>query len=451
MIIPSIDIMGGRAVQLSRGSRFEMDCGDPRELVERWSVYGQVAVVDLDAALGQGDNSALMLDLVKRAPCRVGGGLRDQADVTRFLDAGAQAVMLGTRAEPEFLSLFPRQRLIVALDGQDGRVSVDGWRRDTGLGVRERFLELAPYASGFLVTDVGREGLLGGLDLDSARGLTALAADSGWDGRLCFAGGLRSADEVAALDALGADVQAGMAIYSGVLDPADALIACLRSDRPDGLWPTVVCDQRGVALGLAWSDAESLRLAISERAGVYRSRTRGLWRKGRESGNPQELVRVDLDCDRDALRFTARQRGEGFCHQGTRSCWGSGGLAADPADSGLGRLWRTVDGRLADLASGSAPAASYTARLASDPALLAAKLREEADELALARTPDEAASEAADVFYFLATALAAKGSSLEAAERVLDARSLRLTRRPGNAKPGALAGAVRFTAAEGIH
>ena len=196
----------------------------------------------------------------------------------------------------------------------------------------------------------------------------------------------------------------------------------MTSDRPDGLWPTVVTDERGVALGLAWSNIESLRAAVQARTGVYHSRTRGLWRKGETSGATQQLVRVNLDCDRDALRFTVRQAGSGFCHRSTRTCWG--------ADHGLGELARRLSERLR-----SAPAGSYTRRLLDDRKLLESKLVEEARELAEATDPGGAAWEAADVMYFTLVALARAGVPLEAVEAELDRRSLRVHRRAGDAKP----------------
>ena len=144
--------------------------------------------------------------------------------------------------------------------------------------------------------------------------------------------------------------------------------------------------------------------------------------KGETSGDTQDLLGVTADCDRDALRFTVRQRGRGFCHTGDATCFG--------ALAGLGALDRTVGERLA-----SAPAGSYTARLASDARLLESKLLEEARELAEADGRAEASHEAADLIYFALVAARARGASLEDIEAELDARSLRVTRRPGDAKP----------------
>lgn len=159
-----------------------------------------------------------------------------------------------------------------------------------------------------------------GIDLGRVREVVAAASGV----PVTVAGGVTTAGEVAAIDRLGADAQVGMALYTGRLSLADAIAAPLSSDRPDGLWPTVVVDECGVALGLAYSDLESLREAVRSGRGVYHSRRRGLWVKGESSGAVQDLLRVDLDCDRDALRFTVRQHGGGFCHRGTTTCWDRG-------------------------------------------------------------------------------------------------------------------------------
>lgn len=427
MLIPSIDIMGGRAVQLVGGERFELDGGDPMELAERFSVLGEIAVVDLDAAMGKGSNLELVAEIASRYPCRVGGGVRDEATMNRLLDAGARTVMVGTMATPAFLSAFPKDRLVAALDNKKGVVMDKGWKSSTGATVLDKAKELAPYVGGFLITAIDIEGSLSGIDVKASRTLVESIRALDFAGSITVAGGVTSAAEVAALDALGADAQVGMALYKGVLDPAAALAACLNTDRPDGLWPTVVCDEAGVALGLVYSDLESLRAAITERAGVYRSRKRGLWRKGATSGDSQQLLRIDADCDRDALRFTVRQNGGGFCHRGTRTCFGGD-------ESGFNLLGKTTARRLAEVTSGSAPKGSYTARLFNEPGLLAAKIAEEAGELCEAEGPVRSAEEAADLIYFASVKLAREGATLADVERVLDRRALRVTRRPGNAK-----------------
>jgi phosphoribosyl-ATP pyrophosphohydrolase len=418
MIIPSIDLMDGQTVQLIGGKQHALDAGDPRPIAERFRLAGDIALVDLDAAMGRGSNAALVRNLLPLARCRVGGGIRDVRSAIEWLDAGAVQVVLGTAATPEVLRELPRQRVIAALDARDGEVVVKGWQEGTGESILDRMQRLEGLVGGFLITFVEREGRLGGTNMDLVPELVKAA------GAACvtIAGGVTTASEVAALDALGADAQVGMALYTGRLDLADALAAPLVSDRADGLWPTVIVDELGVALGLAYSNAQSLREAVRSRRGVYHSRQRGVWVKGESSGNTQELLRVDLDCDRDTLRFTVRQSGKGFCHLGTRTCWGAcGGLPA------------LVD-RIATQVRNAAPG-SYSARLIADPALLLSKLSEESVELGSAANADHVAREAADLMYLTLVTMQRAGVGLADVASELDRRALRITRRPGNAKP----------------
>ena len=418
MIVPSIDLMDGQAVQLVGGRDKALDAGDPRPIAERFALAGEIAVVDLDAALGQGSNTGLVRELLRLAPCRVGGGIRDYRTAGEWFDAGAVKIVIGTAAEPDLLRRLPTERVVVALDANEGEVMVEGWRKPTGRGVAERMKELDGLAGGFLVTFVEREGRMAGIDFESVRELVAAVGGA----RLTVAGGVSSTEDIAELDRLGAEAQVGMALYTDRIGLAEAVAAPLTSDRGDGLWPTVVVDERGVALGLAFSDLVSLRQAMATRRGVYHSRSRGLWTKGETSGATQDLLAVALDCDRDALRFTVRQHGVGFCHLGTRTCWG--------AERGLDDLGRRLVGRRDD-----APADSYTRRLLDDAALLRAKLVEEAAELAEAQGPERVAEEAADLLYFALVAMIRAGVSLDEVERVLDRRALRLSRSGGEAKP----------------
>lgn len=435
MIIPSIDLRSGQTVQLIGGKDHALDAGDPVPIAERFRLAGEIAVIDLDAALSTGSNAELIKRLLPIAPCRVGGGIRDERAAIEWLDAGASKAILGTAATPDLLRRLPRDRVIAALDARDGEVVDQGWTRATGESILDRMRRLEGLVAGFLITFVEREGRMSGTRLDLVPELVAAAGGA----RVTIAGGVTTPQDIAALDAIGADAQVGMALYTGKLDLGDAIAAPLRSDRPDGLVPTVVVDELGTALGLAYSDSESVRQAVSTQSGVYRSRNRGIWTKGATSGNTQELLRIDLDCDRDTLRFTVRQRGDGFCHNSTRTCWG--------AASGLSALAERIRASRANGDPGS-----YTARLLSSPELLSAKLAEEALELAEATDPAHVAREAADLIYFATVAMERAGVSLADVGAELDRRSRRVTRRPGNAKPGALKAApaqsARFSGAE---
>jgi len=418
MIVPSIDLMNGSAVQLRGGRDLIIDAGDPRPIAETFAAVGEIAVIDLDAALKQGSNTETMRELLSVARCRVGGGIRTVEQAIAWLDAGAEGVILGTAATPDLLRELPRDRVFAALDIVDDEVVTDGWRTRTGRSIEDSIGDLVPFVGGFLVTfvrsgDRDVEGSMTGLPIERATRLREFVGDAS----LTVAGGVAEPEEIAALDRLGIDVQVGMALYSGRFDCADALAAMLVNDRADGRWPTVIVDESQRALGLAWSSRESLKLALAERRGVYDSRRRGIWRKGESSGHVQRLLRVDLDCDRDALRFTVRQSGP-FCHRGSRTCWGDG---------------ITLDSILETIKRGGRPG-SYSTRLLRDPELLAAKLREEADELIDASTTSEVTHEAADLIYFTLVRLAASDARLEAVLAELGARSKRVTRRRGDAK-----------------
>ena len=419
MIIPSIDLQGGAAVQLVGGKDLKIHAGDPLPIAKKFGLAGEIAVIDLDAAMGKGDNRAVIESLLKVAKCRVGGGIRDVEAAEYWLDRGATKVILGTRAVPEVLSKLPRDRVIAALDAVDGEVVDHGWQRKTGRGIYERMRELDGLVGGYLVTFVEREGRMQGTDLGQVEALVKAAGQA----RVTIAGGVTTSDEIKALDALGADAQVGMALYSGALDLGDAIVAPMVSDRADGLWPTVVCDEQGRALGLVYSSAESVREAVRTRRGVYFSRSRNaLWVKGESSGAVQELLGIGLDCDRDALRFMVRQGSPGFCHLQTWTCWGP--------DQGVAGLARRLRDR-----TGIAPEGSYTRRVLEDPKLLRAKLLEEARELASARGTDQVVWEAADVIYFTLVAMSRAGVPLSDVEEELDRRALKVVRRKGDAKP----------------
>ncbi|CAG8586148.1 10431_t:CDS:2 [Acaulospora colombiana] len=214
-----------------------------------------------------------------------------------------------------------------------------------------------------------------------------------------------SADLVVPMDQLTLDVDA-----NGLLNIADVFSCSLKSDRPDGLFVTVVVDEGGVALGVVYSSTESVREAIKTRKGVYQSRKRGLWYKGATSGSVQELKKIQVDCDSDSLRFVVKQHGT--------------------VDNGLTALEETLQSRKT-----SSPPGSYTQRLFQNPDLLRSKIMEEADELCSASTKEDIAWETADLFYFALVKCVSNGVSLADVEAHLDRRAKKVTRRPGNTKP----------------
>eukprot|EP00578_Thalassiosira_sp_NH16_P026967 CAMPEP_0181102836 /NCGR_PEP_ID=MMETSP1071-20121207/14535_1 /TAXON_ID=35127 /ORGANISM="Thalassiosira sp., Strain NH16" /LENGTH=493 /DNA_ID=CAMNT_0023185851 /DNA_START=42 /DNA_END=1523 /DNA_ORIENTATION=+ len=216
--------------------------------------------------------------------------------------------------------------------------------------------------------------------------------------------------------------------------------ACMKTDRPDGLYTTVVCTRSNEALGLVYSSKESIIAALQCGRGVYYSRSRnGLWRKGDTSGHYQTLHRFDADCDGDALRFTVTQNGDdikAFCHLNTLTCWGE--------PKGVRHLEGTLAQRLKD-----APPGSYTKRLFDDDQLLRDKLVEEAQELSEAETKQHVAEELADVLYFAMVRAAKAGVSIDDAVSELDKRARKVTRRKGDSKDFRIAAGEKILGKKG--
>lgn len=205
-----------------------------------------------------------------------------------------------------------------------------------------------------------------------------------------------------------------------------SILSSLKTDRTDGLYTTLVVDTSERCLGLVYSSKESIEQAVERKVGVYYSRSRKeIWVKGLTSGNTQKLVSIQLDCDADALKFVVVQEGRNssFCHLETESCFGQ-------FKHGLAGLEKLLQQRKLN-----APQVSYTSRLFNDPALLTAKIKEEAEELTEAKDKNELSWEAADLFYFALAKLVANDVSLSDVETNLHMKHLKITRRKGDAKP----------------
>ncbi|MCB9850140.1 MAG: phosphoribosyl-AMP cyclohydrolase [Phycisphaerales bacterium] len=395
MIIPSIDLIDGKAVQLKQGRDLLLtDPRDPVELAREFNRYGPVAIVDLDAALGRGNNTDVIARCCQVAECRVSGGVRSADDVRNWIKRGARKVVIGTMATPDFLKQFPREWLIAAVDARGKNVVDQGWTRDTQANVVARAAELSAYCSEILFTQVEREGMLAGPDIATAQSLRDAVGIP-----ITVAGGVRNAQDVAELSSAGFSAQIGRALYEKHLDLAESWTECIAFNS-DGLVPTVVQDaaSRDVLM-LAWSNAESLLTSLVEGVGCYWSRSRKeLWRKGATSGHTQRLVAARFDCDRDCIRFTVEQTGPA-CHTGTPTCFG------DAQRDVLDDLYATLAQRKATANSGAKP--SYTQKLMADRELLASKLREETEEIIVSPDRENLRWECADLLYHLLVRMAA--------------------------------------------
>jgi phosphoribosylformimino-5-aminoimidazole carboxamide ribotide isomerase len=227
MIVPCIDLMDGKIVQLVQGRDKALELTDPDTLLARFSSFPEIQVIDLDAALNRGTNDAVVRYLCSRATCRVGGGVRSLERAQTLLDQGATKVIVGTSAftatgiDEPFLRTLPRDRTIIALDSKDGRIVVKGWRESTPFTAEQVLQQLEPYCSGFLCTYVDKEGMLQGTDLDWFRRLRAATPLE-----VTAAGGITTLDEVRALLAMNVRAALGMAIYTGRLNLEDLQSLC---------------------------------------------------------------------------------------------------------------------------------------------------------------------------------------------------------------------------------
>jgi phosphoribosylformimino-5-aminoimidazole carboxamide ribotide isomerase len=222
MLIPSIDLMGGKIVQLVQGKKKALEFDDFEEWTERFAKYPLVQLIDLDAAMEQGNNMAIVVAIARRLPCQVGGGMRSMNSVRTMLDAGVRRVIVGsalfadgkldTRFAEELAAAVGADRLVFALDAIGGRVTTHGWKKMTGVTPLEMIEALDRWCSAFLYTHVDTEGLLQGFPQDAIRPLRQATKR-----QLIAAGGIRSQEEIERLHALGVDAVVGMAIYQGLI------------------------------------------------------------------------------------------------------------------------------------------------------------------------------------------------------------------------------------------
>ncbi len=224
MLIPSIDLQDGAVVQLVQGERLAIKDEDVFRWGRRFARFPKVQVIDLDAAMGSGDNLAIVRQIAGALACRVGGGIRTAARAEDVLAAGAQQIIAGSalfrngRPDLEFARALSdavgRDRVIAAVDSRGGHVVIHGWRTTLPLTAAEAVRALEPYCDEFLYTHVDAEGLMGGTDLDAIR-----AVQRATSRRITAAGGITTQREIDDLHALGIDAVVGMAIYTGALDP----------------------------------------------------------------------------------------------------------------------------------------------------------------------------------------------------------------------------------------
>jgi phosphoribosylformimino-5-aminoimidazole carboxamide ribotide isomerase len=222
MIIPCIDLMDGKVVQLVQGRDKALEGDAPLAMLEKFSGFPQIQVIDLDAALGRGENDGIVEVLAANCSARVGGGVRTPERANKLLQQGAYRVIVGTSAftrigiNHDLLRQMPSDKTVIALDSKGGRIVVKGWQEATNLTAEAVIRELEPYCSGFLCTYVDKEGMMQGTDLDWFRKLRSATQHE-----ITAAGGITTVEEIRELTNLGIHAALGMAIYTGRLDLAE--------------------------------------------------------------------------------------------------------------------------------------------------------------------------------------------------------------------------------------
>ena len=429
MVISSIDLKDGHVVQLKNGKDLVLQRDDADALISQFDMYGEVAVIDLDAALGNVDakgntvNTPLLKSLLHHGNVRTGGGIRDVKKARELISLGAEKVIVGSAAwnpEPkagesilntafleELNKAIGKQRVIISVDAINGKIAVKGWTETVDIPLIDGAKEAEKYCSELLFTCVEKEGCMQGTDMEAVRALREAVKC-----RVVAAGGVNSLEQVTELEKLGCDVQLGMALYTGKVSLQDSFINCLNWEKTGDLLPVIAQSPAGEVLMMGYANREAFAKSFETGKLTFYSRTRNtLWTKGETSGHYLELIKMRADCDRDTVLATVIPHG-GVCHTGSWTCFGS-----DPDEkSTLERLYGTISERFANPRPGS-----YTATL--DAKRVREKVMEEAEELCDdAESKEEVIWEAADLLYFVSVLMYKEGVNWKDVYDELDRR-----------------------------
>lgn len=415
MVISSIDLKDGHVVQLKNGRDLVIQRDDADNLINEFNFYGEVAVIDLDAAMGNVDakgntvNTNLLKSLLRKGNVRTGGGIRTVKRARELISLGAEKVIIGSSAwnknpssndsvlNTEFLEelvqAIGKQRIIISVDAINGKIAVKGWTETIDVSLIEGAKQAEQYCSELLFTCVEKEGCMQGTNIDMAQELRNAVKC-----RVVVAGGVSTESEIEQLEKMDCDVQLGMALYTNKVSLKDSFIRCLDWKKTDGMIPVIAQSEHGEVLMMGYANHEAFKKTFDTKKLTFWSRTRNtLWTKGETSGHFLEVKKLRADCDRDTVLATVVPHG-GVCHTGSFNCFSS---EADEKSS-MERLYGTIAERFANPKPGS-----YTATL--DSKRVREKIEEEAEELCEADGKDEVIWEAADLLYFVSVLMYKEG------------------------------------------
>ena len=427
MVIASIDLKNGHVVQLKNGKELVLQRDDADSLISQFSMYGEVAIIDLDAALGNVDakgntvNTPLLKSLLHRGDVRTGGGIRSVKRAKELISLGAQKVIIGSAAwnanpeetgsylNEEFLSKLDdaigKDRIIISVDAINRKIAVKGWTETIDISLVDGAKQAEKFCSELLFTCVEKEGCMQGTNMEYVKQLRDAVHC-----RVVVAGGVSSVPEIKELEKLHCDVQLGMALYTNKVALKDAFIACLDFEKMPMI-PVIAQSVNGEVLMQGFANEQAFEKTFETGKLTFWSRSRNeLWTKGDTSGNFLNVVKLRADCDRDCVLATVLPTGPS-CHTGSWTCFGT-----DPDEkSSMGRLYNIIADRFANPKPGS-----YTATL--DAKRVREKVEEEAEELCEAETKEDVIWEAADLLYFVNVLLYKEGVTWQDVYNELDKR-----------------------------
>ena len=427
MVISSIDLKDGSVVQLKNGKDLVLKRDDADALINDFNRFGEVAVIDLDAAMGNVDqkgntpNTKLLKSLLRKGNVRVGGGIRTVKKARELISLGAEKVIIGSSAwksdgtkddflNTEFLEELTqsigKDRIIISVDAINGKIAVKGWAESLDINMVDGAKAAEKYASELLFTCVEKEGCMQGTNMEMVKELRSAVKC-----RVVAAGGVNSLEQICELEKLHCDVQLGMALYTGVVNLKDAFMGCIDWEKVDGMVPVIAQSVEGEVLMMGYSNREALAKTFDTNKLTFFSRTRNtLWTKGETSNNYLDVVKLRVDCDRDTILATVNPNGP-TCHTGAWTCFGSEPIAK----SNMERLYKVISERFANPRPGS-----YTATL--NDKRVREKAMEEALELTESEGTEDVIWEAADLLYFVSVLMYKEGVDWQDVYNELDKR-----------------------------